>query len=340
MSTILDALRKLQRERSAQAPDRDLRGSVTHETAYARRRRGSGARNLAFVLALLAIGGGGFLAYRSGQLQGVLARFGSSSGEAEDLGASEEELAIVERELRELEAAAEAQAAQEQAANPAVSQPAPAPAPVARLPRNAAQPPGAGAPAGESPELLAERARLEAALANARAAHEAQARSEFDAQAAQQAAPSPSLAAAANDAAANTPAPPPPAPTATPKRAALERKPTAAAAAPKTAAAKPSAPPKPREPIARKDAEPELRAAPRAADVPAATRSAFPDVRVESIRWHPVAERRVASLRFELQDAPEAREGDIVAGVLVYRIDPGSVELRVGSAQRTVLPGP
>ena len=319
MSTILDALRKLQRERSAQAPDRDLRGSVTHETAYARRRRGSGARNLAFVLALLAIGGGGFLAYRSGQLQGVLARFGSSSGEAEDLGASEEELAIVERELRELEAAAEAQAAQEQAANPAVSQPAPAPAPVARLPRNAAQPPGAGAPAGESPELLAERARLEAALANARAAHEAQARSEFDAQAAQQAAPSPSLAAAANDAAANTPAPPPPAPTATPK---------------------PSAPPKPREPIARKDAEPELRAAPRAADVPAATRSAFPDVRVESIRWHPVAERRVASLRFELQDAPEAREGDIVAGVLVYRIDPGSVELRVGSAQRTVLPGP
>jgi len=319
VSTILDALRKLQRERSAQAPDRDLRGSVTHETAYARRRRGSGARNLAFVLALLAIGGGGFLAYRSGQLQGVLARFGSSSGEAEDLGASEEELAIVERELRELEAAAEAQAAQEQAANPAVSQPAPAPAPVARLPRNAAQPPGAGAPAGESPELLAERARLEAALANARAAHEAQARSEFDAQAAQQAAPSPSLAAAANDAAASAPAPPPPAPTATPK---------------------PSAPPKPREPIARKDAEPELRAAPRAADVPAATRSAFPDVRVESIRWHPVAERRVASLRFELQDAPEAREGDIVAGVLVYRIDPGSVELRVGSAQRTVLPGP
>jgi hypothetical protein len=29
-----------------------------------------------------------------------------------------------------------------------------------------------------------------------------------------------------------------------------------------------------------------------------------------------------------------------VAGVLVYRIDPGSVELRVGSAQRTVSPGP
>ena len=112
--------------------------------------------------------------------------------------------------------------------------------------------------------------------------------------------------------------------------------------------AKPQSQPKPQaEPQAKSEPrtkpaaeEIEARAVPRAADEPAPARAAFPEVWVESIRWHPIAERRVASLRFERQNAPEAREGDIVAGVLVYRIDPGSVELRVGGAQRTVSPGP
>ena len=66
----------------------------------------------------------------------------------------------------------------------------------------------------------------------------------------------------------------------------------------------------------------------------------FPDVHVESIRWHPLAERRAASLRFDQQNVADAHEGDIVGGVLVYRIEPGAVELRVGSTSRVVRPTP
>ena len=59
MSTILDALRKLQRERAAQSPPRDLRGSVTNETpsSPARRRR-SRSRWIASLALLLAVGCG------------------------------------------------------------------------------------------------------------------------------------------------------------------------------------------------------------------------------------------------------------------------------------------
>jgi len=63
-------------------------------------------------------------------------------------------------------------------------------------------------------------------------------------------------------------------------------------------------------------------------------------VRVESIRWHPLPARRVASLHFEQQDVRDAHEGDVVGGVTVYRIDPGSVELRIGSSSRVVRPIP
>ena len=57
----------------------------------------------------------------------------------------------------------------------------------------------------------------------------------------------------------------------------------------------------------------------------------FPEVRVVQIRWHPDTTRREAQLR--VGDDPElvAREGDIVAGLLVSRIRPDAVELRLGS---------
>ena len=65
----------------------------------------------------------------------------------------------------------------------------------------------------------------------------------------------------------------------------------------------------------------------------------FPEVRVVQIRWHPDAARREAHLR--VADHPElvAREGDIVAGLLVSRIDPDAVELRIGSETKTSLLG-
>jgi hypothetical protein len=73
---------------------------------------------------------------------------------------------------------------------------------------------------------------------------------------------------------------------------------------------------------------------------PARDRNDFPRVRVDRIRWHPVAARREAVLF--VSDRPEivAREGDIVAGLLVYRIDPDAVELRVGSESKLTRLGP
>ena len=140
-------------------------------------------------------------------------------------------------------------------------------------------------------------------------------------------------ARAAADAAADaaTAADPPPAATVAPPTPA----PAAAPAPPKVAQApKAAAKPVPK-PKAKPVPPPDSYAAP---DTFAST--AFPEVRVESIRWHPLAERRAASLRFAQQNVADAHEGDIIGGVLVFRIEPGAVELRVGSTSRVVRPSP
>ncbi len=338
MSTILDALRKLQRERAAQSPGKDLRGSITTETPHRGRGRGrqagSAARLIALALVILGVGGAGYALYRGGWVSGLLARF-SVDREAAEQAQAEAELAEVERMVAARDAAA------------ALDEPAPpseeaTPGPASRPPlrtrvARGGNPPGLNAgesPASEpaparaeSPETIAERARLEAALVNARTAQEAQRRVELESAAQQAAAnPPPTAPAIPRSPLVSQPSPPPPAPVPAVPPAAARPKPTA----PVVAAAKP--PPA--------EATPAARATPRRAAAPEPRSNAFPEVRVESIRWHPSAERRVASLQFEQQDVPEAHEGDIVAGVLIYRIDPGSVELRIGSAQRTVSPGP
>jgi hypothetical protein len=66
----------------------------------------------------------------------------------------------------------------------------------------------------------------------------------------------------------------------------------------------------------------------------------FPNVRVTTVRWHPDAERRVAWIDLPQVGPLEIHEGDIVSGVLVVRIDPGAVELAVGSEHRRVALGP
>lgn len=295
MSTILDALRKLQRERSAQAPPADLRGSVTSETpSPARRRPRRSPRWIAALALILAVGAAGSWLYSSGRIDAW--RGGPAQ---EEVLPTEAELDALERETRDQEAAlARAESGSDQAVTP----PPPTPQP----------------PPAETPEIAAERARLEAAIANARAAQDAQ--REAERAQAEQAQAEQAQAAQAQAAAAEPEAPapqiqtPPSPPVQPAPRKALIAKParTAPAARPSPAPAEPSAP----------------------------VQSAFPDVVVVSIRWHPIPERRVASLRFERQNVPEAHEGDIVAGVQVHRIDPGSVELRVGSAKRTVSPGP
>jgi hypothetical protein len=323
VSTILDALRKLQRERTAQGPAKDLRGSITTETPLQRRGRQGGAvsRWIVATLVLLGVASGGYGLYRSGLVHGLLGRFSQKTS------ASQESLAEPELAVAERDGGAQGQPAPQAAAPPPAITPTPR-ARGARLGSPPASPESEPPPARvDTSETVAERARLEAALVNARAAQEAKRQADLDAAAQQAAAtpPPPAPAIPFSPPAASPPAASPPAPLPAVPVAAVKPKPTVRVAAvkPKPAAATPIARPTPQRTAA---------AAPPS--------SAFPDVRVESIRWHPVAARRVAGLHFEQQDVPEAREGDIVAGVLVYRINPGSVELRVGSAQRTVSPGP
>jgi hypothetical protein len=59
-------------------------------------------------------------------------------------------------------------------------------------------------------------------------------------------------------------------------------------------------------------------------------------VEIESIRWHPDPVRRLADLTVAARRVTEAREGDIVAGVRIVEIRPGSVELQVGHVSRRV----
>lgn len=66
----------------------------------------------------------------------------------------------------------------------------------------------------------------------------------------------------------------------------------------------------------------------------------FPEIVVESIRWHPVPARRVAKLSLRRRTVPDLREGDIVAGVRVHRIDPAKIEFRIGDSRKIVRLGP
>ena len=66
----------------------------------------------------------------------------------------------------------------------------------------------------------------------------------------------------------------------------------------------------------------------------------FPELALESVRWHPDPSRRVANLLVDRGRGITVREGDIVRGALIHRIDPGTVELRVGTAKKLLQMGP
>jgi hypothetical protein len=81
--------------------------------------------------------------------------------------------------------------------------------------------------------------------------------------------------------------------------------------------AKPPAPPR---------AEPEPKSAPRAAESQPVLRSLVPTVYVERTIWHPLAERRVAVVELEgRDDALELHEGDAVGPLVVGEIEPSGV---------------
>jgi hypothetical protein len=73
---------------------------------------------------------------------------------------------------------------------------------------------------------------------------------------------------------------------------------------------------------------------PEAGDEPLVITPDFPDLVLESVRWHPDPSRRRATMVVDQARNLAVREGDIVQGALIQRIDPGTVELRVGMARK------
>ena len=111
MSTILDALRKLQRERTAANPSRDLRGSVTDEIPMPQPRRSPPRRGLAIgaLVACLAIlvGVGATWLYKRGvqsRSAGAPAEVAAEQGEAGNEIPTDAELDELERETKAREA--------------------------------------------------------------------------------------------------------------------------------------------------------------------------------------------------------------------------------------------
>jgi hypothetical protein len=75
-------------------------------------------------------------------------------------------------------------------------------------------------------------------------------------------------------------------------------------------------------------------------DVQRADADDFPEIRVANVIWHPEPARRRAEVTIEQTRLADAREGDIVKGVEVEKIEPGAVEFKLGSALKTVRIGP
>ena len=63
----------------------------------------------------------------------------------------------------------------------------------------------------------------------------------------------------------------------------------------------------------------------------------FPSFTVSRIRWHPNPDRRVAFVELSDGARTELHEGDILAGAMVRRIDPDAVELAVGGLRRRLM---
>ena len=59
----------------------------------------------------------------------------------------------------------------------------------------------------------------------------------------------------------------------------------------------------------------------------------LPAVTIEVVRWHPEPKRREVTLLIDGSRSVEAREGDTVSGMLIHRIDPGTVEVHHGDRE-------
>ena len=60
----------------------------------------------------------------------------------------------------------------------------------------------------------------------------------------------------------------------------------------------------------------------------------FPDLVLTSVRWHPDPARRMAQITIERVRAVEVHQGDVIQGATIHRIDPGAIEVQLGSARK------
>ena len=97
--------------------------------------------------------------------------------------------------------------------------------------------------------------------------------------------------------------------------------------------AKAAAPPAVSAPDAEAPAKPPQTPAAEAPDE-AGTIPPPPSFVVERTQWHPLADRRTAWLRLEGEDeAREVVEGDVIAGMLVAKIEPSGIVLERNGEQ-------
>ncbi len=60
----------------------------------------------------------------------------------------------------------------------------------------------------------------------------------------------------------------------------------------------------------------------------------FPDLALTSVRWHPDPARRMAQITIESVRGVEVHQGDVIQGATIHRIDPGAIEMQLGSARK------
>jgi len=317
VSTILDALRRLQRERQ-----QDLRDSVLGEEPVLPPEPRRGRALLLFgVLLLVSVGVGWFVWPGQERLRAALdfSNEGAATATVKtpappaEMPTQVAKLEKARRELEERRRAARAVQVQKQSER-------------AKAQQQAAAPP---APAGTRPG-----ARPSSAVPNPTQT----AKTESVNRPPAPTPPAPAQAAASPTPFLNAPAQETPAPSARPPQRATAQARAPAAQARAQAPTKPTLPeldlafrlePVPRAPV-DPDADP---------DFGAVSADGFPRLTVEQVRWHPAPERRVARILLEDTRPVEAYEGDIIAGVAIHRIDPGAVELRLGDASRRIAIG-
>lgn len=297
MSTILSALRRLQKDRDSQDQD-SLRGRTTWRPPKRRP-----VPWLLIGVAVLTLGGTGWLVVAGPSPSGLL----------ED--ALEVASNAVEKAMSAAKPTPQPETAQEKVRPPAARPPKRAAAAPRRVPQESRR-------AGRGTKAAARRVPVQVAQA------------EPPASAGATGAHEPAEATAQKEAPPPTPAPQAPPPEPESKKQPLPRQ----AAKPKPEL-QPEPAPSPThvaepEPVpARADPTPETKSV--ASDAPGSP-DGFPQVVVTRVRWHPDPARREARVELDHAGPFDAREGDIIAGVMVRRIEPAAVEVGIGGKRALV----